>query len=151
MGSCLWTGLAFSLFLSALIMRIDAGEFGSSSGGPNHLVIEGPSSDGSRVAASFDVNSLSPSIRSVPNDEESHPSPSQWASVFLVLGALYVLLFLWHHGRDRIVEVCIILKYSDTLMPNILYSSMLSMISAAASDNYIIAIIRAANDGGSSS
>jgi hypothetical protein len=70
-----------------------AGEFGSSSGGPNHLVIAGPSSDGSRVAASLNVNSPSPSIRSVPNDEASHPSPSQWAPVFLVPGALYVLLF----------------------------------------------------------
>jgi hypothetical protein len=68
-------GFGVSLFRSDLIMRIDGCEFGSSSGGPNHLVIEGPSSDGSRVAASLDdVNSPSSSIRSVPKDEESYPS-----------------------------------------------------------------------------
>jgi hypothetical protein len=75
MGSCLLAGLVFSLFGSDLIMGIDACEFGSSSGGQNHLVIEGPSSDGSRVAASLDdVNSPSSSIRSVPKDEECYPS-----------------------------------------------------------------------------
>jgi hypothetical protein len=87
MGSCLLAGLVFSLFRSDLIMGIDACEFGSSSGGRNHLVIEGPSSDGSRVAASLDdVNSPSSSIRSVPKDEETQDSPRQWVLVFAIPG-----------------------------------------------------------------
>jgi hypothetical protein len=100
MGSCLLAGLVFSLIRSDLIMGIDACEFGSSSGGPNHLVIEGPSWDGSRVAASLDdVNSPSSSIRSVPKDQESYPSPSQWAPAFSVPGALCVLFFMASWSR----------------------------------------------------
>jgi hypothetical protein len=75
MGSCLWAGLVFSLFWSDLTVGIDAGEFGSSLGGSNHLAIERPSSDGNRVVASLnDVNSPSASIRSVPKDDETHAS-----------------------------------------------------------------------------
>jgi hypothetical protein len=89
MGPCLLPSLVFSLFWSDLTVGIDAGEFGSSSGGSNHLVIEGPSSDGSRVAASLDdVNSPSSSVRSVSKYEETHTSRRQWAPVFSVPGAL---------------------------------------------------------------
>jgi hypothetical protein len=93
MGSCLLTGLVFSLFWSDLTVGIDTGEFGSSSGGSNHLVIEGPSSDGNRVVASLDdVNSPSSSFRSVPKGEETHCSPSQWAPVFSIPGALCCIM-----------------------------------------------------------
>jgi hypothetical protein len=111
MGSCLLAGLVFSLFRCDLIMGIDACEFESSSGGPNHLVIEGSSPDGSRVAASLDdVNSPSSSIRSVPKDEETHASPRQWAPVFSVPGELcmaswsrldgWSLFFIWRAFSD---------------------------------------------------
>jgi hypothetical protein len=110
-GLVLAGGFGVSLFRSDLIMRIDACEFGSSSGGSNHLVIEGPSSDGSRVAASLDdVNSPSSSIRSVPKDEETHASPRQWALVFSVPGELcmaswsrldgWSLFFIWRAFSD---------------------------------------------------
>jgi hypothetical protein len=107
MGSCVLAGLVFSLFRSDLIMGIDACEFGSSSGGPNHLVIEGPSSDGSRVAASLDdVNSPSLSIRPVPKDEESYPYPSQRAPVFSVMGALCVLFLMASWSRSVYFSTC---------------------------------------------
>jgi hypothetical protein len=102
MASFLLAGLVFSLFQSDLIMGIDACEFRSSSGGPNHLVIEGPSSYDSRVAASLDdVNSPSSSIRSVPEDEKTHASPRKWAPV-----CQFRVHFAWHHGRHRMVGVC---------------------------------------------
>jgi hypothetical protein len=90
---------------------------------PNHLVIEGPSSDGSRVAASLDdVNSPSSSVRSVPKDEETHASPRQWAPVFSVPGALcmaswsrldgWSLFLIWDAFSDYDCQIKI-KRYSD--------------------------------------